>query len=116
MNNSIAQEKPTALKPCQWCAVETGEPNLLPEIMTKAMAINGFEAYVLCNYCSANGPSVQCKTEEDARERAAKAWNHRPIEQELVEALEDAIEDVDEFETEWNKAARALVKKAKAKA
>lgn len=59
----------TKLKPCPFCGGEA--------VLESYNARKGFEACIQCNGCTAYVPTITYDTEEEAIEKAIKAWNRR---------------------------------------
>lgn len=68
------------LKPCPFCGGEA--------LLEESRARKGFEACVSCTGCLVMMPTITFDTQEDANEKAMRAWNRR-IGDDLLERMVD---------------------------
>jgi len=84
----------TGLKPCQ-CGAKARLSHKRVRIGTATPHL-AISAHVHCQKNSC-GHQTRVYRGGQAKEKAIKAWNHRPIEDELVEALEMAMSEIDQM-------------------
>jgi hypothetical protein len=65
--------EPNELKPCPFCQFEA------------CMHVGALYFWAKCKQCNAEGSA------QNTAATAAKAWNHRPVQDELVEALKASL-------------------------